>query len=247
MNDHADSGSPRQGEFDALRVSRGLDAPAGSPERTELDAACASDPAVAAERAEQERVDESLRAYFTPTRSAASGRARTVRTALAGLAAMVAIGFAVWTLVPPRAPVHPPMTLAAVYTSQIAQGFVPMEVCTDEVQFAQWTRRAVGQPLRPAGLDAGVELVGWTYAYLPERRAGVLLARVEGTPVVVVMARGDVPGDEPFAAASPEVRVFRRTLAGVTMFEVTPGNRSRVIEHLEQAPDPPPEPPREGY
>lgn len=246
MNDHADSGSPRQGEFDALRVSRGLDAPAGSPERMELDAACAADPAVAAERAEQERIDAALRAHYTPP-SAANGRARTLRTALAGLAAMVAIGFAVWTIVPPRAPVAPPMTLASVYTAQIAGGFVPLEVCTDDVQFAQWTRRAVGQPLRPAGLDAGVELIGWSYAYLPQRRAGVLLARVDGTPVVVVVARGDVSGDEPFAAATPDVRVFRRTVAGVTLFEVTPGNRSRVIEHLEEAPDPPPEPAREGY
>jgi hypothetical protein len=127
--------------------------------------------------------------------------------------------------------------LSPLYKGEVANGFVPQEVCTDAAQFAGWTKEHYGQALYPADDRAGVTLVGWSYGRAVSNYSGVLLAKVEGTPVVVVVDKVSEEGlrklPEP---TDPTLHRYRKRVGGLVMYEVTPLDRARVLPMISDRP-----------
>jgi hypothetical protein len=125
--------------------------------------------------------------------------------------------------------------LGPIYHSEVAAGFVPREVCTDAAQFAGWTKEHYGQALYPApeAARAGVTLVGWSYGVAVTNYSGVLLARVDGTPVVVVVDKSGSEGLLRLAApGDASLRSFRRRIGDLVLYEVTPLPEARVLPFI---------------
>ena len=115
-----------------------------------------------------------------------------------------------------------------VYASIVNAGFVPREVCTTEAQFIEWMERKFDQALVVPPDAEGIELVGWDYRRIMTPRTGVLLARVDGQEVLVLVELRDKAvrlGDQ----SEQELRVFRRNIGRVSLYEVTPLDEPRIL------------------
>lgn len=172
----------------------------------------------------------------------------------AAVAASVAlpIAAAVWLIAPrPRAAEFRPLTseqyqqknkelILREYRSQIASGFKPKEVCTTDEAFVAWTTKALGHGLRPshaAPTPARTEpvLAGWSRGDIFSSYTGLLLASVDGLPVMVAMDKSPPERMVPLDDAAGTPRMFRRNVNGVWLIEVTPLAEARVITGIEAA------------
>lgn len=130
-----------------------------------------------------------------------------------------------------------PNPLRVAYEAQVEGGFRPEVVCTSPVEFAEWMRTYFGQPLYPSHAD-GVELVGWAYAPVVSSRSGVLLARVQGKPVVVVVDYA-VRDKRPLSLPdSGGLHRFRAQIGSVVLYEVSPLETAAVLPLLSAAAPP---------
>lgn len=140
-------------------------------------------------------------------------------------AAMLVLGIGAYVaLMPARASFDQP---GDVYAGIVSAGFEPREVCTDDAAFRDWMVRKFGQDLVIPEGSPGVELVGWDYKRVLTTRTGVLLARVEGREVIVLVERREHA--ERLARRSGGLRVFRRDVGGVALYEVTPMDEARLL------------------
>lgn len=161
----------------------------------------------------------------------AGGGHRLQRPALIAAAALLVLGVGAYVaMVPARAPFDQP---GEVYARIVASGFEPREVCTDDAAFRDWMRRRFDQDMVIPADSAGVELVGWDYKRVLTTRTGVLLARVDGREVVVLVERRE--NARRLGRTSEGLRVFRRDVGGVTLYEVTPLSEARLLP-LAKAP-----------
>lgn len=173
--------------------------------------------------------------------------------AIAACVGIPAAGAIFWYLAPP--PVQPikftPLTseqyqqkhrdlMLAEYKAQVASGFKPKEVCNTDEQFVDWTTKKLGHGLKPVhtsnpGDPAEPVLAGWSVGTTFSAYTGLLLAHVDGKPVMVVMDQAPpermVPKDDPTGMP----RMFRRNVNGVWMIEITPLDQPRVISRIEAA------------
>ena len=181
---------------------------------------------------------------------------RLIRLAAIAAAIALPVAAAVWYLAPSGHPQEfKPLTTAeyqqrnrdamvAEYKSQVASGFKPTEVCTTDEQFAQWTTTAFGHGLKPThpgpggAADGPAEPVfaGWSKGKVFSAYSGLLLAHVDGKPVMVVMDHAPVDRMIPKDDATSNPRIFSRKVNGVWMVEVTPLDQPRVITRIEAAP-----------
>ncbi|MDP1661288.1 MAG: hypothetical protein Q8L55_05175 [Phycisphaerales bacterium] len=126
------------------------------------------------------------------------------------------------------------------YRAQVASGFKPKEVCTTDEAFVAWTTKALGHGLRPShgvavpGRSEPV-LAGWSRGDIFSSYTGLLLASVDGQPVMVVMDKAPPERMVPAEDASGTPRLFRRKVNGVWLIEVTPLAEARVITGIEAA------------
>lgn len=229
-------------------LERHLDGALTPQERAAFERLVSEDAGVRAELELQRRVDRSLERLFareTAGESAAvpkrggGGRAAGDRHGgvwwrAAAAAAVMAAGVwgatAAWDRLS-RTP------LERVYARTVAAGFVPEVVCTTDEEFAAWTHRNFGHALSLADRPEGLELVGWSYARTLSTYTGVLLARVQGEEVLVVMdfLKKDAAQPEP---RDDGMRVFRRELGGLVLYEVTPRERAAIVDRLVQVEPP---------
>lgn len=165
------------------------------------------------------------------TRERAGRRGRRAGLIAAGVLLVVGVGAYVM-LMPARAPFDQP---GEVYARIVASGFEPREVCTDDAAFRDWMARKFDQALVIPSDSPGVELVGWDYTRVLTTRTGVLLARVEGREVIVLVERRK--DALRLARASHGLRVFRRDVGGVSLYEVTPMDEARLLP-LARVPGP---------
>lgn len=244
--------------IDQETLERYLDGLLSPKEARQVEDRLAADPAALEQVVAQRRMVAGLtqmfdqRADATPLTLRAQPRVSTGRIAAAA-AVLVLAGAAVWVLAPrPKAPelVHrtdaqwKQQTLTKLreqYQFHSARAFKPDEVCTTDEQFAAWTHRAFGVALRPSRTTAGVQPVyaGWCRTSMFSSYTGVLLATVDGQPVIVAMdvnvPQRRIPADD---TAGP-LKVFVRSVGNAQLFEVTPRNTPGVIDRLELAPAPP--------
>lgn len=130
--------------------------------------------------------------------------------------------------------------MLAEYKSQVASGFKPKEVCNTDEQFVDWTTKKLGHGLRPVhgakpGDPAEPVLAGWSVGNTFSAYTGLLLAQVDGKPVMVVMDEAPPERMVPKDDATGMPRMFRRNVNGVWMIEITPLDQPRVITRIEAA------------
>ncbi|MBX3363915.1 MAG: hypothetical protein KF866_04040 [Phycisphaeraceae bacterium] len=151
---------------------------------------------------------------------------------VAAVLVVAAVGgyLALWS--PQRAPYRQP---DEVYRVLVQGGFSPSEVCTTEEEFKAWMLRTHGEPVVIASNLAGVELVGWTYSQVLDRRTSVLMAKVDGEPVIVLIDALD-KARRLKAPGGSGLRIFRRSLGQLVMYEVTPLGEARLVTEARLEP-----------
>ncbi len=166
-------------------------------------------------------------------------RSRAVMWRLAAMITLAAVGVVairLWLAPPPLAtdpyPIsETPRPMTEVYHAEVAAGFEPQWVCETDEEFAGWYRKQVGRPLTLAALPSGVRAAGLSIDNVFSRRTIYLLAEVEGAPVIVFADR--VENDEtPRVPPDSDLRLFRRQLGGVVLYELTPLDQPYLLEHL---------------
>lgn len=134
-----------------------------------------------------------------------------------------------------------PRTVDVFYDREVARGFVPDAVCTDDAQFRAFTRSKLGAALL-ADADPSVEILGWGYPRdadamgLPSGTVS-LLCRVDSDDVLVLLAptgAGIAPRSQWLMGHS----VFRQDLGTVTMVEISRLRAPRVMPLIRNVPCP---------
>ncbi|MEM7626208.1 MAG: hypothetical protein AAF333_11485 [Planctomycetota bacterium] len=124
-------------------------------------------------------------------------------------------------------------SLASTYFAEIDAGFVPGWVCETDAEFIETFAKRFQTPLRLREA-AGLEAIGLTYNYALGPQTVMLLARVDGEPVIVFVGSTRLV-DEPPAVGDRNLSVFERQVGATRLFELTPFDRPRVLEHFELA------------
>jgi hypothetical protein len=227
--------------------------------RAAFEARLTAEPRLAAALSLQRQINESLsRSFVAPgaetlrissagaTRPGAASRPATPRWmywAVSGLAAAVAViglnllapdlfGRGHATRVYPIAYTSP----AALYQSTVAAGFKPEEVCTTDDQFKNWVQTKYGEPLVPASHPDGIQYVGWSYAKATSLYTGVLLAKVDNQPVLVLLDTTASQQHTPQAKDMPRgLHLYPATIGSLTLYEISPLPEPRItpILHIE--------------
>jgi hypothetical protein len=122
---------------------------------------------------------------------------------------------------------------AALYQSTVAAGFKPDEVCTTDDQFRSWVQSKYGEPLAPAAHPDGVQYVGWSYAKAISPYTGVLLARVDNQPVLVLVDRAASQQHTPAPQDMPAgLHLHHATIGALSLYEVSPFAEPRITPIL---------------
>lgn len=247
------------------RLERYLDGVMNADERAAFEGELTADAGLRAQVETHRRVCRALHALAEPPREALptgplrfaepAPPARSHRWVKVGAVAAsigLPLAAAIWYFAPRPRPARyePPSSetyqarhralILDEYRKQLAAGFRPSEVCTTDAEFVEWTTRSLGRGLKPLhkGTSEGTaepQLAGWSRSTTFSAYTGLLLASVDGKPVMVVMdqAPPDRMVPEEDAVGSP--RLFRRKVGGVWLIEVTPLDRPRVITMIEPA------------
>jgi hypothetical protein len=186
----------------------------------------------------QDRIDASLRRIFAePDVSITLPGARRpawLRWAPLAAAAVVllaaVLGWRAWSVA------NRPDILGPLYHQMVDAGFKPNEVCTTDEEFARWTRQYLRESLAPTSHPEGLEYVGWSTGRALGNISAILLAKVEGQPVIVVMERTDRVKTYPGALKDTRLHLYRKKVGDVVMYEVTPIGRETILPVIQAQP-----------
>jgi len=117
-----------------------------------------------------------------------------------------------------------------IYADELAGGFKPAWVCTNDVEFAKATRRELGQAVVLAQLP-GISSLGWSYANTLSPNTLYLLALANETRVLVFMTP-TTNDREPIVEPESGLRLHERVVGGVKLFEVSPQPDPLIIPHF---------------
>jgi len=124
-----------------------------------------------------------------------------------------------------------PLTLASVYHREMEAGLKPTWKCENDEEFAGTFRDRLGQPLLLAQVPDDVEALGLSYRPAISLQTVLMLARVNGQPAVVFVDKST--RDRPDRAQPADgLNVFRRELGVFVLYEVTPLDHPRLLEHF---------------
>lgn len=181
---------------------------------------------LAAERAEEAREDAETAKQGEVVRGPWG---RRVIVALAACL-LVALGLTFFRQPTPEG--YDVQPVALVYERRVAAGFQPDWVCRDDAEFEQSVSARLGRTVKLAATrPPGVEVRGLAYDGVLSPHSMLVLAHVDGRPVLVVVdkAASDRPLSLP--AGSP-LRLFRRQVQDLVLYEVTPFDDVRAIPAL---------------
>lgn len=172
-----------------------------------------------------------------------SPRARFITTA-ACLALIVLAGWRVWQFTRPPVPgpygAQPWRSLARVYDDTLKGGFKPNWVCKSDEEFKMMFQARLGQRLLLAQSDGAVQSVGLGYCHSISPLTVYLLARVscdadaEPTDEVLVFVDRAKSCTAPSLPPDSALRLFRRQVDGLILFELTPCSQPRVLDLFYQ-------------
>jgi hypothetical protein len=227
-----------------------LDGSLSADDRALFEARLERDPALRSELELQTRIDGSLGRLFeyrghsapaVPPESTSKSFKIRVWVPIAAAAAIVLIGVVVWLARPapqPQYKIPRPQPVAFGlrnhYRAEVHNGFVPMAVCTTPEAFEAWVQQNYGTPLRPTETPEGVQFVGWNYTNLISSYTGILLARVDGQPVIVAMDKAELQTQPPTEGSGTE-HIFSKEVDGLVLYEVTPFEEPRILPLLAVA------------
>lgn len=204
----------------------------------------------------QERIDACLRQSFAPPSAPAmlvstrnlerpdegmtvrSPQRRRMMLVVVATAATIVWGMLAWQFLAkdsktPR--YNPNIPLATIYETRVAEGFRPTWVCEDDRQFASTFLTRQGQGLLLSAMPEGRKMVGLTYCGGLSRYTTTMLARVEGTPVMVFVDRASADNHPAQPPGETGLHLFRKELGPLVLYELTPLDRPRVMDYLYPA------------
>lgn len=124
-------------------------------------------------------------------------------------------------------------TVAKVYQRAVRRGFEPDWLCEDDQEFAKTFAERQGQALLLEPLPDGVRMAGLAYLNGLTPQATSMFAYVEDQPVLVVVDRTELITESLLEADKERgLAVFTRRLGGLTLVEVTPFDKPRVLGSL---------------
>ncbi|MEM6855425.1 MAG: hypothetical protein AAF593_13550 [Planctomycetota bacterium] len=175
---------------------------------------------------------------FNPTAPAASPyrfpgpkfRTWALRSAIAAVLALAAT--TVFFITTSAGDVEP---LASVYQAEVEAGFVPGWVCETDFEFIETYAKRFQTPLL-LKTSPDLEAIGLTYNYALGPQTVMLLARVEGEPVLVFAGSTRLV-DQPPRVGDRRYRLFERQVGTVRLFELTPFAEPSVLDQFVHLPD----------
>lgn len=240
--------------FDPDMLDRYLDGAMSTVEAAAFEQQIARSPEMLAQVRLQREVDGSLRDSFNvpatgglmteseqrafAPKKERRGWSRETRM-FAALAALLIIAVSIqaylWLNSPSATPERP--SLAEAYYKLVDHGFRPSEECTTPEKFAKWTNQRYQVPLAIKEARADVQLVGWSYSGAISNYTGLLLAKVDGKPVVVALDTIDNQTNwgNPCRRQPKDksgVNFFSKQLDGLVLYEITPFDQPRIIDNL---------------
>ncbi len=120
--------------------------------------------------------------------------------------------------------------LAVIYQESVERGFEPLWVCEDDRQFASTFLKRQGQGLLLRPLPEGTQMVGLAYLKAIRGTTTTLMARVDGEPVMVFVERLDRDRTLPAPSDSSGLHLYRKELASLVLYELTPLDSPHVME-----------------
>ena len=126
----------------------------------------------------------------------------------------------------------PDRLMGEVYADTLSRGFEPDVVCDDGDEFELWFVQHLRRPLRMVEpLPADVEALGLGYCNTLSPATMYLLARVDGTPVVVFIDRASKATDwQP--AADSGLRRHAIEVGDLVLYELSPFSAPRLLPHF---------------
>ena len=246
---------PDQRSQRAELLARHLDGQLSGEDTAAVETLLRDSPEARAQLEALRRIDASLtstfRAAATPTTLDPSvARALPARRSpiaiIRTIAAVILVAaLAGWFLWPQgQWPKHSavPRTVDVFYDREVARGFVPDAVCTDDAQFRAFTESKLGTALQ-ADADPGVEILGWGYPRdadamgLPAGTVS-LLCRVDSDDDVLVLLAPSGAGIAPRSQWLMGHSVFRQDLGTVTLVEISRLKAPRVLPLIRNVPCP---------
>ncbi len=199
----------------------------------------------------QKLIDKSLRKSFAPS-SPVQTLSKLRQTAdvhptktrkprrkatliLAATAASLVWGMLVWKFFAnqqPQPDYNPVKPLASIYETCVAEGFRPTWICKDDQEFASTFQKRQGQGLLLAALPTGSKMEGLTYCGGISAYTTTMLARVNGSPVMVFVDRADADIHPALPCGSSELHLFRKELGSLVLYELTPLDKPKVMDYL---------------
>lgn len=239
---------------DGDAIDRYLDDAMPVAERVEFEKQIAESESIRSQIELQRRVDASLNAGFGAppiaallTREEAQAFAPKSRKTgwsreykmFGALAALLAIAVSIqaylWLSSAGNAPERP--TLAETYFKLVDHKFQPTVECTTRDKFAEWMQARYGVALAPKEERADVKLLGWSYSRAISNYTGLLLATVEGKPVVVAFDTLDRQSEWGYPCRRQPndkggLNFFSAQIDGIAVYEITPLDQPRIIDNL---------------
>lgn len=164
---------------------------------------------------------------------------RRALVAAVSLAAVLLVALAVYSFVVPDAPKKdkvaklPHRTFEQAYSERLQGGFKPDWVCNDEVELVASYKKAVGQPLRVAKLDSGIEMLGLAYFNTMSPWTIAFLAKVDGKEVIV-FADPLSYDEQPKLGEGSKLHLHKRIIDKVVLYELSPFDEARVLKSFEK-------------
>lgn len=228
------------------RLSAYLDGALAPAEREAFERDMAADPALRDAVQAQRDIEDSIRRLF-PVREAAlpawpepKTSARPLRRWVWYAAAAAVLLTAAVAINRYVAGANPDFKLIApdtLYAVLQNKGWQPEVVCTTNAQFAALVEKRLGAALI-ASPAAGVSLIGWGYGESYNGsplspKTVMLLTDVDQKHVLVLMDR---ESNDRTISVRPErgLRLFRRTVDGFVLYEITPLDEPRVIPLIQR-------------
>jgi hypothetical protein len=246
----------RQSDHDELNAY--CDGRLSGAERTHFEARLEREPLLRAEFERQRSIDASLRRLFVAPaapvleRLRASGqsfkltRSRLPWRALATAAALALIvggGWWQWRrmIQPPPGP-PPKQTIFANYQSEVSSGFHVAGKCWGDKEFAFVFYDKLAIAMTVTAPAAGVDLLGIDYSNTLSQQTVMLMAKVNGAPVIAYVDRieRDTGAATQPAGCAPGVNLYRRAVEGVVIYEVSTLDRPHLLElvrRIEMTPE----------
>ncbi len=203
------------------------------------------------ELAEARAVEESLKRVFDPPAKTEcpTRPPRFLRLSgrmVAGVMAVAAVVFitAVIGIYISGAPTRPSLTAPVVpqwtpdrfYAVFEDEGFEPDWECEDNEHFRTYTKELFGESIEPCQAPFGLQYIGWSYLPSGVRAmtmgTQVLFASYEGENIVVLIDLAEHARELP-ASENPDLKVFRREVGGLVMYEITPLDEPVAMEALQ--------------